>query len=199
MRLSQYAELARTLDVTSFVARRPEPVLLPTDVFPAAERGRSPQTPDRLKLPRTAIVRSTEPSTQPWADETSFDEVMSPLAGAVAEATPPSGILRADPEPIPVVKSRRDSSLEEITVGRSKDNDIVLDDKGVSKAHARFVRTDFRYWLHDRSSTNGTYIDDSCVPPTGLPLADGARVSFGPRLTFKFFTARGLHQFLIGR
>ncbi len=195
MRLSQYAELARALDVTSFVARMPEPVLVPTDFFPVLERGRGPQTPDRLKLPRAAIARSGEPPI----DETSLDVIMSPFTGAVAEATPPSGFLRADPEPVPVVKSDRNPSREMILVGRSRNNDIVFDDKGVSKAHAYFARTDFRYWLHDLSSTNGTFIDDSRVPPTGLPLVDGARVSFGPRLEFKFFSARGLHQFLIER
>jgi hypothetical protein len=190
MRLSELAELARSLDATSFIARRPDPVLVPADSFPALERGIGYETPPRVKLPRAAID-----FIEPSLDETSRDVVMSPL-GLVAEATPPSGYLVRDPEPILVVKTDRNPFQQMITVGRAKNNDVVLDDKSVSKVHAYFVRTDFRHWLHDQPSTNGTYIDGARVPETGLPLADGASISFGSHLVFTFFTSRGLHQFL---
>ena len=97
------------------------------------------------------------------------------------------------------MKTERNPFRQMITIGRSQNNDIVLDDKAVSKVHGYFVKTDFRWWVHDQPSTNGTFVDESRVPPGGLPIADGSKISLGPRLTFSFYTARGLHQLITGR
>lgn len=197
MLVSQVADLARTLDATSFVARMPDPALIPREAIGALDHTGGFDTPERgvsiasFKLQPTHL---DEPG-----EETSLDVTASPFEGAVAEATPPSGILRRDPELIFVAKSRRNPFEQMITVGRSQNNDIVLDDRSVSKVHAYFARTDFRWWIHDQPSTNGTFLDESPVPPTGLPLADGSKVSFGPRLAFAFYTARGLHHLFTGR
>ncbi len=47
----------------------------------------------------------------------------------------------------------------EITIGRVKDNDIILPVGNVSKRHARIVLKDDKYIVVDLKSTNGTYVN----------------------------------------
>lgn len=198
MQLSQVADLARSLDVSSFVARLPDPVLIGSEVFGALERGASFDTPER-GTPLTGFSTSARGIPKDSSGETSLDFQESPMNSAVAEATPPSGSSTADPEVIFVSKTNRNPFKQMITVGRSKNNDIILDDKAVSKVHGYFVRTDFRWWIHDQPSTNGTFLDESRVGASGIPISDGSKISFGPRLVFSFYSARGLHQLITGR
>jgi pSer/pThr/pTyr-binding forkhead associated (FHA) protein len=44
-------------------------------------------------------------------------------------------------------------------IGRSADNDIVLDAPGVSAHHAEVRYEAGRYILYDRGSTNGTFVN----------------------------------------
>jgi len=200
MRLSQLADLAKTLDATSFAARITDPVLIGSDVFTALERGVSFDTPERgtplsgfRAPPRAASHVDPELAT-------SFD-VMESVSNAVAEATPSQGVSMsdADPELIFVTKSKRNPFAQMITVGRSANNDILLDDKAVSKVHGYFKRTDFRWWIHDQPSTNGTFVGETRVGASGHPLSDGDKIWFGTRIAFSFYTPRGLHQLITGR
>ncbi len=67
----------------------------------------------------------------------------------------------------------------EATVGRTSDNDIVLDDSSVSSRHARITRgEDGAVVLEDLGSTNGTMVNgDRVVDPVRLRRGD--RISFG--------------------
>ncbi len=51
-----------------------------------------------------------------------------------------------------------------ITVGRAKNNDIVIDDSRVSKFHAYFRQLGDRWSVTDANSTNGTKVDGLVVP-----------------------------------
>lgn len=47
-------------------------------------------------------------------------------------------------------------------VGRSaRDNDIILDDRRVSRRHARIRQEDAQFVVHDLASTNGTWVADN--------------------------------------
>ena len=46
-----------------------------------------------------------------------------------------------------------------LTVGRSPQNDIVIDNKNVSSSHARFKILNNEIILEDVGSTNGTYVN----------------------------------------
>lgn len=48
------------------------------------------------------------------------------------------------------------------TVGRSRDNDIVVVDDSISRRHARFERRDDGWWLV-AESTHGTFVNDEQV------------------------------------
>jgi len=69
-----------------------------------------------------------------------------------------------------------------ITVGRTRNNDIVVPDALVSKFHAFFRQVDDGEWtLADAGSSNGTSVGDRPVPPKGTPerVRPGERVTFG--------------------
>ena len=51
------------------------------------------------------------------------------------------------------------------TIGRSPDNDIVLDDWAVSRCHALVLTRVGGLTLIDLSSTNGTFVNDILVAP----------------------------------
>jgi pSer/pThr/pTyr-binding forkhead associated (FHA) protein len=68
-----------------------------------------------------------------------------------------------------------------VTLGRSQDSTIVLDDDYVSGRHARFYPRDGQWLVEDLGSTNGTYIDRTKVTaPTpvkiGVPVRIGKTV-----------------------
>jgi two-component system, cell cycle response regulator len=75
----------------------------------------------------------------------------------------------------------RDESL----IGRGRDAHVLLDDRGISRRHARVVRTsDRRYLLEDLESANGVFVNGRKV--TSAELTSGDRVQIGPALVFRF-------------
>ena len=52
---------------------------------------------------------------------------------------------------------------EKVEIGRASDNDIVIDDPAVSSYHCAIVEQDGDFFLHDLSSTNGTYANGGRV------------------------------------
>ena len=54
--------------------------------------------------------------------------------------------------------------VEKITIGRSSDNDIVIDNKLTSRHHAIIQKIKEDYFLKDEESTNGTYLNGKKVP-----------------------------------
>ena len=68
-----------------------------------------------------------------------------------------------------------------VTLGRSQDSTIVLDDDYVSSRHARFFPREGQWLVEDMGSTNGTYLDRAKVTePTpvkiGMPVRIGKTV-----------------------
>ena len=68
---------------------------------------------------------------------------------------------------------------DDLTLGRSPSNDIVLLDGAVSRVHARvFVRPD-GVWLRDEKSANGVLVNGTKI--TEVRLAEGDRVQIGAK------------------
>ncbi|MET0795388.1 MAG: GGDEF domain-containing protein [Polyangiaceae bacterium] len=63
-----------------------------------------------------------------------------------------------------------------LRIGRDSDNELVLDEEGVSRRHARIERRDGRVVAMDASSTNGTLLN-------GVELATIAELKTGDQLT----------------
>ncbi len=82
-----------------------------------------------------------------------------------------------------------------ITVGRARNNDIVVPDALVSKFHAFFRQLDDGDWgLADAGSANGTRLGDVELPSKGQPerVRAGDKIIFGGVSAFRFLDAGGL-------
>lgn len=63
-----------------------------------------------------------------------------------------------------------------ITIGRAEDNTIRLNDKTVSKHHARIVTYFSATHIEDLGSTNGTYVKDKRIHMHVLQPGDTLRI-----------------------
>ncbi len=77
---------------------------------------------------------------------------------------------------------------DRFTIGRADDNNLVLNDKTVSRYHAEITCLRTQYFLTDRESRNGTFVNDSRLEPgSSYHLADGDRIQVadGASLVFR--------------
>ena len=63
------------------------------------------------------------------------------------------------------------------SIGRSGDNDVVLDDVTVSRKHANIRRAGERFELIDLGSLNGTYVNNNSI--ARATLTSGDEIQFG--------------------
>ncbi|HUQ42284.1 MAG TPA: DUF3662 and FHA domain-containing protein [Candidatus Limnocylindrales bacterium] len=83
---------------------------------------------------------------------------------------PKASIEQRDAPPVPL-------GPDPVLIGRDPQNDIVLDDRRVSRKHAEVRLRLGRYTLYDLQSTNGTYVNGRRVAEKVLD--DGDKVSIG--------------------
>lgn len=65
---------------------------------------------------------------------------------------------------------------EKLTIGRSRDNDIVLDNPGVSSRHAVVEPRGSTHVLMDNKSTNGTFINNKRIEEQELAFRDEIQI-----------------------
>lgn len=72
-------------------------------------------------------------------------------------------------------------ALKPVTaLGAMPDNDIVLEDRYISKHHLQLHWDGTVWWLEDLQSKNGTQVNDQPVPPgQPQPLVQGAVIKAG--------------------
>jgi hypothetical protein len=69
---------------------------------------------------------------------------------------------------------------DSMSIGRDTRNDLVLESAAVSRDHAGLTFRDGRWYLEDRGSFNGTFLNGTRVQPgTPLPLRHADRISIG--------------------
>lgn len=70
--------------------------------------------------------------------------------------------------------------VSKITIGRSTDNDIVVDNKLTSRHHAVIQKIKDDYYLKDEGSTNGTYLNGTAIPEGKyVKLQSGDKITIG--------------------
>ncbi|HYO52596.1 FHA domain-containing protein [Archangium sp.] len=113
-------------------------------------------------------------------------------------STPMLGV--GEPIVFPVVKNQENAFGRGITVGRTGNNDVVLDDGTVSRFHAWFQReTDGRFTLTDAGSKNGSFVGGvRLTPRRPSPVSDGTRLRFG-QVEVTFYLASGFAKVLARR
>lgn len=72
---------------------------------------------------------------------------------------------------------------KKISIGRGKDNDIVLRDHTVSRNHAEILKTREGYLITDLGSFNGTLVNEESIPSALLKHDDQIRIGLN-KLTF---------------
>jgi diguanylate cyclase (GGDEF)-like protein len=83
-----------------------------------------------------------------------------------------------------------------LTIGRSSQCDIQIEDDKVSRKHAEINLRDGLVWLTDLQSTNGSYVNSKRV--SEIPLNDGDLILIG-RVLFKFIQTSLVENRFIGQ
>jgi hypothetical protein len=136
------------------------------------------------RLRTVPIVHLIPDETVPATDIKVKAEHQSLLNGRTAKLDPISAlhnggtVLRAAQNPQLVINGESTFYLTEeiINVGRSRDNQIILDDPRVSRYHAQFRRRAGVYWVFDMSSQSGTFVNDVAVREHALSAGDVIRL-----------------------
>ncbi|RPI49938.1 MAG: FHA domain-containing protein [Chloroflexi bacterium] len=83
------------------------------------------------------------------------------------------------------IKQRWSLAAPVTTIGRWQDNDLVVDDRWVSRHHARVRREGDQYLIEDLGSKNGTLVNGRRISGPTL-LADGDEIQVSPLVPLTF-------------
>lgn len=103
----------------------------------------------------------------------------APFAGSPTLVSEPTGSTATKLVIIEGEKTGQMVRLErrEITLGRSPDSDLIVDDEYASTHHAKLILINNDWLIQDLNSTNGTYLDGSRVgTPAVVKLNTPVRV-----------------------
>ena len=147
-------------------------------------------------LPPALLVFTPAPSAAKVLEEE--EEEQHHFRTLTTVPTPMLGV--GEPIVFPVTKNQENAFGRGITVGRTGNNDVVLDDGTVSRFHAWFHREpDGRYVLTDAGSKNGSFVGGvRLTPRRPAPVPDGARLRFG-QVEVTFYLASGFTKVLSRR
>lgn len=196
--LEVLAELGN--DEAAFVAKHPLPALLlepwgPDGVKSQVDTPSGPfatRSSGKLKTP-PAASSGRIPTPPPRGDST---EVMGALEAArhmarMGEAVHPDARLDW------LEKSTRNPFGALITLGRARNNDIIVDHPTVSKVHVIFTRVGREQWtVSDERSANGTFLNGVRLGAgEKRPVSDGDNLRFGPDIVGRFFEPGSVWHF----
>jgi pSer/pThr/pTyr-binding forkhead associated (FHA) protein len=80
---------------------------------------------------------------------------------------------------------------ESVTIGRDAGNDLIFNSPAVSRDHAAVTFRDARWYIEDRGSFNGTFLNGARVQPgMPLPLRHADRIGIGAETVLFFWPAQ---------
>lgn len=152
-----------------------------------------------VMIPSSRRPREISRRTSQRPRRVSTTKIRAPTVAEIAEAVArehpaPTGdrylltVLRGDP-------LGRVTRVEEggLVVGRGGSSGFILDDPGLSWAHARIFLREGQVWVEDLGSTNGTFVGDHRIrEPTRL--VDGSRIRLGGHTLLKLSLADELEE-----
>jgi pSer/pThr/pTyr-binding forkhead associated (FHA) protein len=155
----------------------------------------------KIRKRKNAGISSSTLMFEPAADGRPDISTSTPAAPARQSprdsSVSPGGITNA----IYMVRRKLYSTTEGqnvISIGRSRENDVVIADYVISKQHAQIISFRDLYFLVDVGSTNGTFVNHRQLKPNvKVQLPMNATVSFG-RLVFVFMSPTDLYRALRG-
>ena len=89
-----------------------------------------------------------------------------------------------------VLMDRVELNKDQMTIGRSDDSDIVLDNAGVSSHHALIQKEAGGYVIADNDSSNGIFVNGDKVDQHRLEYRDEIQIY---NYVLKYMASRGLH------
>lgn len=101
----------------------------------------------------------------------------------------------------PIAKSNRNVFPNGPTIGRTRNNDIVIPLPAISKFHAWCQKERDGIYIYDARSRFGTFLDENPVPPEGdrgLLLRPGARLRLGD-VTLLTLDEKSLYQWIVSK
>jgi hypothetical protein len=106
-----------------------------------------------------------------------------------------------DPVVALLEKSKDNMFQRRVTMGRTSNNDIVLDDSSVSRFHGWLQRDDpsTKWTITDAGSKNGTFVNGARLPAKKPVILENAtRIRVG-NLELTFFSPQGFRKLLEAR
>lgn len=160
-------------DLASFTRAHPHPALV-IDPVGATAGGMRFDTPDQPY----SMAGDAHSTITPEHDVGASTDVL--LAIDQHATSVASDELLPDTQIEWLLKSDRNPFGALITLGRTPNNDIVLDQATISKVHAIFTQTAGSWFVADSNSSNGTFVDGVRLPANEKrALEDGAEVRLG--------------------
>ena len=89
-----------------------------------------------------------------------------------------------------VLMDQVEMNKDEMTIGRSADSDIVLDNAGVSSHHAWLQKEAGGYVIDDNNSSNGVFVNGNKIGQHRLEYRDEIQIY---NYVLKYMASRGLH------
>ena len=89
-----------------------------------------------------------------------------------------------------VLMDQVEMNKDEMTIGRSADSDIVLDNAGVSSHHAWIQKETGGYVIDDNDSSNGVFVNGNKIDQRRLEYRDEIQIY---NYVLKYMASRGLH------
>lgn len=126
----------------------------------------------------------------PWPfliGETAVVVPKIPMKTMVSPALRPIDTLQPEPPDQPEeavlvlpIRKRQNVFPEMITLGRTANHDVVINDATISKFHAFFRTVDDKLEVVDAGSRNGTKVMGRALTPrVPAPVSNGSRIRFG--------------------
>lgn len=134
-----------------------------------------------------------EPAEQP---ETPDDEEAAEYRFKTQSGLTVPVIGGGEPMACVVEKNKQNAFKQRVTIGRTNNNDVVLEDASVSRFHAYLEQLNGEWVLVDAGSRNGSYLAGRKLPgrvPT--TMANGSALRIGA-VQLTFFTADGFIEML---
>ncbi|MBK9647817.1 MAG: FHA domain-containing protein [Deltaproteobacteria bacterium] len=110
----------------------------------------------------------------------------APPPPAAAEAEARLELVKGDPAMSPVYALTRQG----LTLGRSEQRDVILNDLAASRLHAEILHLQGQFWLKDPGSANGVFVNGELTRERALRDGDLLRIG-STELRFKQSQAEG--------
>jgi len=190
--VEELSKIAAQGDEATFVSTFPEPAL----VVASSEFG----TESTVDTPAAGVP------TEKFFGRTRTFDAGAYRVSSLSEAHEGDASSPPEPKMIELVaksavvflkKTERSPFPNMVTLGRARNNDVVVPLRTISKVHATFTHDSNGWRVTDERSANGTIVDDAPVQPgTSALLSDGSVIRLGPEVKAKFFTPAGIFGFL---